>query len=75
MRLHAEIFRKVSISAGALFEVAAFWANNTKVALGELLKTRVTITLTVAFLTGAAALNTFDGAQVFQRDVLAYIFV
>jgi hypothetical protein len=55
--------------------VAAFWANNTEVALGELLKTRVTITLTVAFLAGAAALNTFDGAQVFQRDVLAYIFV
>lgn len=75
MWLHAEVCCEVSVAAGALIEVAAFRADNTQITLGEFLKAGVTITLAEAFFTGAAALKTFDGAQVFKGDLLAYVFI
>ncbi len=75
MWLHAEVFSEASVAAGALIEVAAFRADNTQVTLGEFLKAWVTISLTEAFCAGAAALKTFDGAQVFKGDLLAYVFI
>ena len=75
MWLHAEVFCEASVAAGAFIEVAAFRADNTQITLGQLLKAGVTIPLTEAFFAGAAALKTFDGAQVFKSDLLAYVFI
>ena len=75
MWLHAEVFCEASVAAGTLIEVAAFRADDTKITLGEFLKARVTISLAEAFFAGAAALKTFDGAQVFKGDLLAYVFI
>lgn len=75
MWLHTEVLCKTSIAAGALIEVTAFRADNTKVTLGEFLKAGVTITLAEAFFAGAAALKAFDGALVFKGDLLAYVFI